>query len=160
MALQLQLLEHTLVINLVEREDRRLSVSVQLKKIGKILKYKKFIYQFYKKKISDIKYINFIQAQKGVKLNYWFSNILVNKKHKKKLQLFLSKKGIETRNCFYPLNKQPCFKKYNNIGNLNKKFEISKNIYDQLISLPSSYGISTYKLNYIVSNIREYFSKI
>jgi hypothetical protein len=34
MALQLQLLEHTLVINLVEREDRRLSVSVQLKKIG------------------------------------------------------------------------------------------------------------------------------
>ena len=34
MALQLQLLEHTLVINLAEREDRRLSVSIQLKKIG------------------------------------------------------------------------------------------------------------------------------
>ena len=66
----------------------------------------------------------------------------------------------ETRNCFYPLNKQPCFKKYNNIGNINKKFEISQNTYDMLISLPSSYGITLAQLSYIVSNIREYFSKI
>lgn len=49
MALQLQLLEHTLVINLVEREDRRLSVSVQLKKIG----------------VSNPEFINAIKTKDG-----------------------------------------------------------------------------------------------
>ena len=41
---------------------------------------------------------------------YWFSNIFL--KDKLKLKKYLLNKGIQTRDIFYPIHRQPCYKKY------------------------------------------------
>lgn len=133
--------------------------NVQLKKLDKILIKKNKIANFYKKKLDKLKEITFIKPNKYVKQVHWFTNILVNKKYKNKLQNFLKKRGIQTRSCFYPVNLQPCYKKTNYIKNINEKFLISKNIYDELISLPSSFNLSIKQQMYVISTIKQFFQR-
>ncbi len=130
--------------------------NVQLKKLNKIINIKKNIYNFYKKNLNQNKEISFMEP---VHLNepvYWFTNIITNKKNK--LQKFLSSKGIQTRDIFLPLNKQPCFKNSKLIVNKNLKFKNSEKIFNYGLSLPSHVNLTKNDLNYIVKNIIQFFN--
>ncbi len=129
--------------------------NVQLKKLNKILKKKEKIFKFYKKELSKIKSLSFMKNIPDNKPVYWFSNIFTNKK--KKLKIFLKKNGIETRDIFYPINMQPCYRGTNLIKNLKNKFQISKKIYDTGLSLPSSYELNVKELKFVVKKIRQFF---
>ncbi len=131
--------------------------NIQLKKLDKILKKKRFIYDYYKTKLRHIKQIKFMENLRHNKPVYWFSNIV--SKDKKKLKNFLFKNKIQTRDFFLPLNKQPCFSKNNIIKNINNKFPISENLYKYGLSLPSSYELSIKNLNYIVKKINLFYTK-
>ena len=90
---------------------------------------------------------------------HWFTNIFT--KDKAKLKSYLNKNNIQTRDIFLPLNLQPCYKGKNIVKNLNDKFPISKKIYKSGLSLPSSYDLKTYELNFIIKKIRNfYFSNL
>ena len=129
--------------------------NIQLKKLNKILSKKRKIFNFYKKHLSKINKIKFMKPIRYNKPVYWFSNIII--KDKKKLQRFLNKNNIQTRDMFLPLNKQPCFNNLKNIKNSKKKFPISEKIYNHCISLPSSYDLSEKQLLYIVNKIKVFF---
>ncbi len=131
--------------------------NVQLKKLDKIIKKKKYIYEYYKKNLKDLNEINFKDSSKNCKQVHWFTNIF--SKDKKMLTKYLSYKKIQTRECFYPLNLQPCFKKNKQIKNLNGNFQISKKIFDNLISLPSSYDLTKKDLDKIILNIKKFYVK-
>ena len=86
-----------------------------------------------------------------------FSNIFT--KDKTKLIKYLNAKNIQTREAFYPLNLQPCFKKTNIVMNINKKFPLSKKIYNTCISLPSSYSLTIKEQDLVIKNIKQFYDK-
>ena len=76
--------------------------NIQLKKLNKILAKKKQIFKRYKKNLSNVGDLRFMQPIKGNEPVHWFSNIFTKKKYN--LKKFLKKKNIETRDFFYPIN--------------------------------------------------------
>jgi len=130
--------------------------NIQLKKLNKILNKKKEIFYRYKKNLNGIGDINFMSPIKENKPVYWFSNIFTKKKLK--LKRYLSKKKIETRDFFYPLNKQPCYRnKKKIIKNLSNSFPFSENAYNTGLSLPSSYSLKLKQVDYICKNIKNFY---
>ncbi len=131
--------------------------NIQLTKLNKILLKKRKIFEYYKKNLIDIKEISFMKPLTNNKPVYWFTNIFIN--NKKKLKSFLYENGIQTRDIFYPLNRQPCFKNIKNIKNKNYNFNISNYIYSSGISLPSHYNLTEQDLKFIVNKIRKFYKK-
>ena len=129
--------------------------NIQLNKLQKILKKKKLIFENYKKQLSTLKNIKFMIPIKKNEPVYWFTNIIV--KNKIKLKKFLKINNIETRDIFYPINKQPCYKNKNLIKNLDTKFPISEKIYKKGLSLPSSYELKKNEQDYIISKIFKFY---
>ena len=127
----------------------------EIRKLSKILKKKEMIFKFYRSNLSEIKQISFMKPEKLNKPVYWFSNIIL--KEKRELQKYLLKKGIQTRDIFYPLNKQPCFKNKKYIKNISYSFKNSEIIYKSGLSLPSHYNLSKTDLNYVVKVIKNFF---
>jgi len=128
----------------------------QMKKLPKIIMKKKEIYKTYTNNFSDLKFLKPIFIDSRTKPVHWFSSFLCKKR--KDLEIFLKEKNILTRRFFYPLNKQPCYinSEMIDIGN-NKDFLVSKKIYNEGISLPSSYLLSNSEQNYVIDTIREFF---
>jgi len=83
---------------------------------------------------------------------YWFTSFLTP--HKKDLQSYLKSKSIQTREFFYPLDKQPC---YDSNVIRGSSFEVSHRLFSQGISLPSSFGLSTQNQARIINTVKEYF---
>lgn len=131
--------------------------NIQLKKFGKIISKKKWIFDYYKKNLSNINGIEFMKPIKFNEPVYWFTNIFIKKKQK--LKKYLLKKKIQTRDMFYPLNKQPCFKNIKNIKNLKSKFAVSEKIYKTGLSLPSHYNLTKADLDFILKNIKSFYKK-
>ena len=130
--------------------------NVQLKKLNKILAKKKQIFKRYKKNLSDVGDLRFMQPIEGNEPVYWFSNIFTKKKFN--LKKFLKKKNIETRDFFYPINLQPCYKKNKAlIKNMRAKFPVSEKAYKTGLSLPSSYSLKLEQVDYISKNIKNFF---
>lgn len=131
--------------------------NIQLNKLNKILKKKEKIFRYYKKNLKDIKNLKFMNPiNKNIPV-YWFTNIFI--KNKIKLKKYLIKNGIQTRDIFYPLNKQPCFKNIKNIKNIKSRFSVSSEIFNTGISLPSHYNLSIKELEFIVDKIKKFFKK-
>lgn len=129
--------------------------NIQLKKLNLILAKKKQIHDNYYNNLKNIKDIRFMKPIKGNEPVHWFTNIITKKKSK--LQNFLKKHKIQTRDMFLPLNDQPCFKKIKLFKNLNKKFNVSKELYNQFLSLPSSYNLKTSEQKFIIDKIKLFF---
>ena len=81
--------------------------NIQIKKLDKILKKKKWIFDLYKKNLKHISQIKFLKHIDDNKPVHWFSNIIV--KDKKKLKNYLFRNGIQTRDFFLPLNNNHVF---------------------------------------------------
>lgn len=128
----------------------------QLFSLKKNIKKKKYIYEFYQKKLKNIPQIKFIKANKFTDMIPWFTNICAPKALK--LSKFLNKNGIEIRRIFYPLNLQPCYLKNKNlVKNLNGNFNISKYVYNNFLSLPSSSNIKDQELKFVCDKIIKFY---
>jgi len=127
----------------------------QIKKINIILKKKKNIHLYYKKKFSNYKNIKFMFTNKNSFSNNWLSTILVKTKNyiefKKKINLLI-KMGIDVRPLWLPCHLQSYLKKY-------QKYKIIKanNFYKKVVCLPSSYFLKEKDLNNITSKIIHVF---
>ena len=131
--------------------------NVQLKKLNKIIKKKEMIFKIYKKELSKIKSLSFMKNIPDNKPVYWFSNIFTLKKEK--LKKYLRKNGIETRDIFYPINMQPCYKNSNLVKNIKNKFPTSSKIYQTGLSLPSSYDLNKRELNFVIKKIKQFYKE-
>jgi len=123
----------------------------QLDKLPEIIKRKKEIYDLYHEKLIGLKEIfKPIAIDKRTVPVHWFTSFLT--KEKAGLQKYLRNNNVQTRDFFYPLNMQPCYK---NMATTD--FPISKKIYYEGISLPSSYNLTKKQQTDIINLICEYF---
>jgi perosamine synthetase len=125
----------------------------QMEKLERIINRKKHIHDTYVNNLTGIGDIKFQKFSENVSPVHWFTSFFTNKK--KELMKFLLDNNIQTREFFYPLHIQPCYKK---ILNINTSFNISENLYNTGVSLPSSYILSEDELTYVISKIKKFFN--
>ena len=134
----------------------------QLESINSIFKEKKRIYLRYKKNLSVIQGINIPKIEKWTtKYIMWVFNLYLDKKFpisRDKLIIELTKKNVETRNAFVPVNMQKTLiKKYKNIKRNdcpNANYIMRNGFY-----LPSGNNISNKKIDEICNLIKKIYNK-
>ena len=124
----------------------------QLNKLKRVIAKKQKIYNFYKKHI-DNEYLIDIPINKDTTPVHWFSSYYTD--HKKSFIKHMKNHNIQTREFFYPLNLQPCYKK-SNLIKIKDDMPVSKKVFDRGISLPSAYNISTNQLKYVCDTINKF----
>ncbi len=126
----------------------------QMAKLKKIIDKKKKIYERYCKSFSKIKNIEFFNIGTEETSNYWFSSFIFERKNE--LCEFLNKNGVQTRDFFYPLNMQPCYKSFSEDGSI---YENSLFLYNNSLSLPSSFSLTYAQQKYIIDKILLFYSE-
>lgn len=130
----------------------------QLEKINFHLKKKKIIADFYNKNINATKSFNKpLRSKKGIKNIYWVYGLLIKDKklNLQKVINFLKKKGIETRNFFWPLHKQPFLNKLGYFR--NEHFKNSEYLARNGFYIPSGLGLKITEQKKIIEIINKNF---
>lgn len=127
----------------------------QLKRIEQINKRRRVIYEFYNKNLSDIQGF-ILPSESSIETNSYHLYVtkVTERCKKTRDQLYeeLLRYGIQTTVHYKPLNYFTIFK--NNKG----KFDISKLLYKQVLSLPFYPNISKSQLHYVVDSIHDILS--
>lgn len=125
----------------------------QLKKLDFIIKSKKQNFAYYNKNLKQekVKIIKPIEGSTMVpfRIALLFKDVFQKEKTERELKL----KGVETRTFFYPLDKQPYFKRKNNLFFKAKKDSVSLSLYHRGLCLPSYVGLSEKEMIYICNII-------
>lgn len=124
----------------------------QLKKLKKVIKKKEKIYNFYIKNIN-----NKLLRQPPVDFKttpvHWFTSFLTD--YKQEFKKHLENYNIQTRDFFYPLNKQPCYQDSDFIDS-SADLPVSEKIYNCGVSLPSSYNINKKQLGQVCEAVNKF----
>ncbi|QWB95454.1 aminotransferase class I/II-fold pyridoxal phosphate-dependent enzyme [Mycoplasmatota bacterium] len=122
----------------------------QLKVLDRRVSKKRYIYDYYKKNLSDIEDIEFMPMNDWNKPNCWLTSVILKGKIKPiDLILALEKENIESRPIWKPMHIQPFFEKYDYIGDKNAEY-----IFDHGVCLPSDTKLTDQQLNEIIKVIR------
>ncbi|HEY8364722.1 MAG TPA: aminotransferase class I/II-fold pyridoxal phosphate-dependent enzyme [Haloplasmataceae bacterium] len=122
----------------------------QLKVLDRRIEKKRYIFNYYKKELSDIKDITFMPINDWNEPNYWLSCITLNGKVKPlDILLALEEENIESRPIWKPMHLQPYYEKYDFIGN-----NISDNIFNNGLCLPSDTKMTDEDLNRVCEVIK------
>ena len=129
----------------------------QLETINKFIKKKRFIGKKYNKEILDNKnFDKLLEASFGSENIYWVYGLVLKNKLKnklKKIMKILKENNVDTRNFFYPLNKQPAL---NKIGMFkNEKYPNAEYIAKNGFYIPSGLGTSLSEQNKVIKIINK-----
>ena len=133
----------------------------QLQQLSKFIKIKRKIGNKYKSQLKGIKSV--LQPLKKLKYCeniYWVYGLVIKEKSKLKLEEVrkkLFKKGIETRNFFWPLNKQPILKKMGYFK--NQKFPVAEFLGKNGFYIPTGLALSVKQQDYVIKNIKDILIK-
>ena len=127
----------------------------QMKKLPKIITKKKLIYDIYSKELMSIDKLKPQFIDDRASPVFWFVTYLC--KDARELAEYLLESGIQTRKFFYPLHMQPCYSNNDIVKNLTGNFKLSERIYDEGISLPSSYIMTNKEQFYVINKIKEFY---
>lgn len=127
----------------------------QLKRLSSIVKKKREIGKLYFSLLKDNKFIQIQKPSNSYSKNiYWVFGVVV-KSHKKYNRNYvvkeLLKKKIQTRNFFFPMNRQKIFKKLKIFA--KNKFPNSDYLSSNGFYLPSGLSLSNNEIKYICKNI-------
>jgi len=133
----------------------------QLEKLNKFIIKKRLIGENYNKELSKINLFNIPLNEKSYAKNiYWVYGIVLKKNSPiktdslmKKLKLY----GIETRNFFWPLHKQPILKKMGFFKNM--KLPVAEYLGKNGLYLPTGLSITSLQQKYVINKIRKIFSR-
>ena len=118
---------------------------------------RRYIFDFYKEKLSDIKEIKFVDDVPGFYSNRWLTTILFKKDsaiNRDSMRLHLLKDNIESRPLWKPMHLQPVFKKYQVFEN-----GISEDLFDRGLCLPSGSNMNEEDLMRVVRQIKMVYEK-
>lgn len=123
----------------------------QLKVLDQRVAKKKYIFDFYKKHLSQLEGLDFMPINDWNEPNYWLSVITLNSKVKP-LQVIeaLEKENIDSRPVWKPMHLQPYFEKYDYIGT-----NVSERLFNTGVCLPSDTKMTDEDLERIVTVIKE-----
>lgn len=125
----------------------------QLRVLNQRIEKKKYIFDFYKKNLKEIEYIDFMPVNDWNDPNYWLScAYLKGKIRPADIMDALDRENIESRPIWKPMHRQPFFSKYDYIGK-----DVSDNIFDKGICLPSDTKMTEEDLEHIVEIIKRLY---
>lgn len=129
----------------------------QLNKLDRIVARKKDINNIYVSELKGLSGFNPCHIDSRVDPVYWFTSFETDSLDE--LSVFLLSQGVQTRRFFYPLHLQPCYQKHIEVKKLNtRKFPITEAIFNNGISLPSSYHLTINEQKSVVEAIRKFYS--
>lgn len=108
----------------------------QMKRLPEFLAVKRRNACIYQRELQDIPGIGWQSEPKDAESNWWLFSILIEDEFPEDRHSIITRlvsKGIQVRSLFTPLDKQPCYSKYN-----IPKCEIADYIYSRGINLPSA----------------------
>ena len=113
---------------------------------------RRYIYDFYKNKLSKIESIKFLNDIDGFYSNRWLTTIVLEENSKinnEKIRLELQKNNIESRPLWKPMHLQPVFNTYQALTN-----GVSEDLFNRGLCLPSGSNMSDQDLNRVVDIIK------
>jgi dTDP-4-amino-4,6-dideoxygalactose transaminase len=116
---------------------------------------KREIFDFYKRELSGIKEITFLEEAKGSFSNYWLTTILLDKNStidREQMRLHLEKDNIESRPLWKPMHLQPIFRSCKSYVN-----GVSENLFNMGLCLPSGSAMTNEDLQRIVRKVKELY---
>jgi perosamine synthetase len=124
----------------------------QMKKLPERVEHNKKMFQTYLENLSDIPEIEFVDIDLKTSVP-WFSDILLpNEKIRQELIEHLNKFGIQTRKFYPPIHKLPPYQ------NVDGDFEITNEISERGLWLPSSSFLTDEDINRVCKTIREFWN--
>lgn len=127
----------------------------QLKVLNKRVAKKRYIYEFYKNELKNIKDIHFLQENENNYSNRWLSTIILSGDIKPSQVLeALNKNNIEGRHLWKPMHLQPVFKDYDYIGS-----DISEELFNTGLCLPSDTKMTDGDLKRVCDVIKEIWTE-
>jgi len=127
----------------------------QMKKLPEIILKKQHIHDTYEKELGEIEGFKIAYLDPRSSPVFWFTSYV--SQDVDDLTKYLEGNQIQTRRFFYPLHMQPCYQDMKYIKNINSNFNVSENIYNQGISLPSSYNLSNDNQAIVINKIKEFY---
>lgn len=134
--------------------DMQSAIGVAQIKKFEIIKNKKLEnYRLYKKLLTNVEEITFMEEVE-------YSNLIpfrvaIKTEIKDDLMSYLEENGIQTRGFFYPLHRQPCF---SYLGHRKNDFSVSNSLYDTGICLPVHCSLTKNDIKYVCNTVKNFFS--
>jgi perosamine synthetase len=125
----------------------------QLQKLNRIIIRKDNIRRTYYERLSHLAELKLLDLSPDTDHVFWFTSILTD--FQEGLKSFLGSRKIQSRRAFYPLHMQPCYQTYE--LPIRDKFNESKQVYDRLLSLPSSYMLTVEQQDFVCSAIMDFY---
>lgn len=127
----------------------------QLERVNELIKEKIRVGATYDKYLSTLSYIERPPKVDYATNVYWMYGIRTMIFDKEELMKELERQGVETRSFFYPMHKQPCFKKdKETMLQSYKHMPASEMLYDTGLYLPSSTLLTEEQIRYICDKIK------
>lgn len=125
----------------------------QLKVLEERLEKKKYIFDFYKRELSNLDGVDFMPINDWNEPNYWLSIMTLNGKVRPMdIMKKLEEDNIESRPVWKPMHMQPFFEEYDFIGS-----DVSKNLFENGVCLPSDTKMTDNDLERISGLIKDCF---
>lgn len=122
----------------------------QLKVLNKRVAKKKYIFEYYKRELSQLDGIDFMPINDWDEPNYWLSVITLNGKVRPlDIMIKLEEENIESRPVWKPMHMQPFFVDYDYIGR-----DVSEKLFENGVCLPSDTKMTDDDLNRICEIIK------
>lgn len=136
----------------------------QLRNIRKLIAIKRRYGALYNKLLADIPGLNLPVEKPYAKNIYWMYGVVLDKSTGFSSEAFakkLSREGISTRPFFYPLHRQPVWKKsqYRKVREKNNgSFPVADRIAKQGLYLPSGLGTTEKEIHYVAGVVKKILS--
>ena len=129
----------------------------QLQVLKDRVKKRRYIYDYYKQHLSNLKEINFLEELPGFYSNRWLTTIIISEKSvikREDIRLNLLKENIESRPLWKPMHLQPVFRKYQAYDN-----KVSEDLFNRGLCLPSGSNMEIEDLERVINNIKSLYEK-
>lgn len=133
----------------------------QLRVLKDRIEKKKYIYDTYKRELSDIEAIELMPVCDYGEPNYWLSVITLKESNPIKpidIMVALEKENIESRPVWKPMHLQPIFKKYK-FYSLYEYGSVAENIFNRGVCLPSDTKMTDEEILRVTTLIKDVFVK-
>ena len=113
---------------------------------------RRYIYNYYRKNLSSIPFISFVDDIEEFYSNRWLTTILISNKseiNREDIRLELLKNNIESRPLWKPMHMQPVFNSYDSFNN-----GVSEDLFDRGLCLPSGSNMNENDLQRVVNVIK------
>ena len=130
----------------------------QMKKLPAIIKKKKQIHDLYVKELGSLsKHFVPVAEVKECTPVWWFTSFLCDRK--KELIDYMRSKNIQTREFFYPLHDQPCYKGLADVK-MPDNYHRSMDLFERGISLPSSFNLTKDNQKIVINTLKEWLKDL